>query len=136
MCEGKFIGCADCRQPYSASILNISALSFGALSKNVVLALNHGAKKGGFAHNTGEGGIWSYHLEAGGDLIWPIGTGYFGCRTPSGDFDATRFREQAQQESVRMIEFKLSQGAKPGHGGVLPGVKVSQEIAATRGIRA
>lgn len=129
------IGCADCRQPYSASILNISALSFGAISKNAVRALNRGARKGGFAHNTGEGGISSYHLEAGGDLIWQIGTGYFGCRTPDGGFDATRFREQARQESVRMIELKLSQGAKPGYGGVLPGVKVNREVAAIRGIR-
>ena len=130
------IGGTDCSQPYSASILNISAMSFGALSKNAVTALNRGAKKGGFAHNTGEGGISSYHLEAGGDLIWQIGTGYFGCRTPDGEFDANRFQEQARQENVRMIELKLSQGAKPGHGGVLPGVKVSHEIAAIRGITA
>ena len=129
------IGSADCSQPYNASILNISALSFGAISKNAVMALNRGAYKGGFAHNTGEGGISGYHLEAGGDLIWQIGTGYFGCRTPDGEFDASRFREQARQDSVRMIELKLSQGAKPGHGGVLPGVKVSHEIAAVRGIR-
>jgi len=130
------IGSADCRQPYSASLLNISALSFGAISKNAVLALNRGAGKGGFAHNTGEGGISSYHLEAGGDLVWQIGTGYFGCRTEAGGFDAGRFREQARLNSVRMIELKISQGAKPGHGGVLPGVKVSREIAEVRGIRA
>lgn len=130
------IGGSDCRQPYSASILNISALSFGAISKHAVLALNRGAAKGGFAHNTGEGGISSYHLEAGGDLVWQIGSGYFGCRTPDGGFDAARFQEQARQENVRMIELKLSQGAKPGYGGVLPGVKVSPEIAAIRGIPA
>jgi glutamate synthase domain-containing protein 2 len=130
------IGSGDCSQPYSASILNISALSFGAISKNAVRALNRGASKGGFSHNTGEGGISSYHLESGGDLVWQIGTGYFGCRTPEGEFDASRFREQARRESVRMIELKLSQGAKPGHGGVLPGVKVSREVAAIRGIRA
>jgi glutamate synthase domain-containing protein 2 len=130
------IGGSDCRQPYSASILNISALSFGAVSKHAVLALNRGAAKGGFAHNTGEGGISSYHLEAGGDLVWQIGTGYFGCRTPDGGFDGTRFQEQARQENVRMIELKLSQGAKPGYGGVLPGIKVSPEIAAIRGIPA
>lgn len=130
------IGGADCRKPYDASLLNISAMSFGALSKNAVLALNRGAKKGGFAHNTGEGGISRYHLEYGGDLIWQIGTGYFGCRTPDGRFDPGRFREQAALDVVRMIELKLSQGAKPGHGGVLPGVKVTEEIAAIRGLKA
>jgi len=130
------IGSADCRQPYSASLLNISALSFGAISKHAVLALNRGASKGGFAHNTGEGGISAYHLEAGGDLVWQIGTGYFGCRTEDGGFDASRFQEQARLKSVRMIELKISQGAKPGHGGVLPGVKVSREIAGIRGLRA
>lgn len=128
------IGGPDCRQPYSASLLNISAMSFGALSRNAVLALNRGAKKGGFAHNTGEGGLSPYHLEPGGDLIWQIGTGYFGCRTPDGDFDPQRFREQAALAAVRMIELKLSQGAKPGHGGVLPGVKVTEEIARIRGL--
>jgi len=130
------IGCPDCRRPYTASVLNISAMSFGAISKNAVRALNNGAKKGGFAHNTGEGGISPYHLEGGGDLIWQIGTGYFGCRTPDGGLDAAVFREKARLESVRMIELKLSQGAKPGHGGVLPGVKVTAEIAAIRGVRA
>jgi intracellular sulfur oxidation DsrE/DsrF family protein len=130
------IGCADCHQPYNASILNISALSFGAISKNALLALNRGAKTGGFANNTGEGGISSYHLEAGGDLIWQIGTGYLRCRTPDGDFGASRFREPARRESLRMIELMLSQGAKPGYSGVLPGVKVSREIAAIRGTRA
>jgi glutamate synthase domain-containing protein 2 len=128
------IGGQDSTQTYSASVLNVSAMSFGALSKNAVLALNRGAKAGGFAHNTGEGGIAPYHLHYGGDLIWQIGTGYFGCRTPGGDFDPARFREQAALDSVRMIELKLSQGAKPGHGGILPGAKVSREIAEIRGV--
>lgn len=124
----------DCAKPYSASRLNISALSFGALSSAAVRALNLGAKKGGFAHNTGEGGVSTYHLEAGGDLIWQIGTGYFGCRTKDGGFDAGLFHETASRESVRMIEIKLSQGAKPGHGGVLPACKVTYEIATIRGV--
>ena len=124
----------DRKQPYAASPLNISAMSFGALSKNAVLALNKGAKLGGFAHNTGEGGISPYHLEHGGDLIWQIGTGYFGCRNKDGSFDEGQFQQQAQQETVRMIELKLSQGAKPGHGGVLPGSKVNKEIAEARGV--
>ena len=128
------IGGPDCRQPYSCSLLNISAMSFGALSKNAVLALNAGAKAGGFAQNTGEGGLSPYHLQPGGDLIWQIGTGYFGCRTPDGRFDPDRFRDQAAHDAVRMIEIKLSQGVKPGHGGVLPGPKVSEEIAAIRGV--
>jgi glutamate synthase domain-containing protein 2 len=130
------IGGPDCQQPYSASLLNVSALSFGALSSNAVRALNRGARLGNFAHNTGEGGISPYHLEHGGDLIWQIGTGYFGCRSRDGSFDAGQFREHAAGESVRMIEIKLSQGAKPGHGGVLPGVKVSAEIARIRGLEA
>jgi glutamate synthase domain-containing protein 2 len=130
------IGGPDCSRPYSASLLNVSAMSFGALSKNAVLALNHGARKGGFAHNTGEGGISPYHLEPGGDLIWQVGTGYFGCRTKDGRFDPERFTEQSRRETVRMIELKISQGAKPGHGGILPGVKVSPEIAAIRGLPA
>jgi glutamate synthase domain-containing protein 2 len=130
------IGGPDCRHSYSASILNISAMSFGAISKNAVLALNQGARKGGFAHNTGEGGISPYHLQGSGDLIWQIGTGYFGCRTLDGHFDEDLFREQARQANVRMIELKLSQGAKPGHGSILPGVKVSDEIAAIRGVPA
>jgi glutamate synthase domain-containing protein 2 len=128
------IGGADCRQPYASSLLNISAMSFGALSSHAILALNGGASAGGFAHNTGEGGISPYHLKHGGDLIWQIGTGYFGCRTPDGRFDPDRFADQAALETVRMIELKLSQGAKPGHGGVLPGRKVSPEIAAIRGV--
>jgi len=128
------IGGPDCTRPYSASVLNISAMSFGALSKNAVLALNGGARIGGFAHNTGEGGLSPYHLEPGGDLIWQIGTGYFGCRTPDGGFDPARFQLQAAREAVKMIEVKLSQGAKPGHGGVLPGEKVTREIAEMRGV--
>ncbi|MFQ5738853.1 MAG: FMN-binding glutamate synthase family protein [Acidobacteriota bacterium] len=128
------VGGPACTQPYSASLLNTSAMSFGALSKNAVLALNRGAAKGGFAHNTGEGGISCYHLQPGGDLIWQVGTGYFGCRTCDGEFDPDQFARQAARESVRMIELKLSQGAKPGHGGILPAVKVSQEIARIRGV--
>ncbi|MFK7899344.1 MAG: glutamate synthase-related protein, partial [Cyclobacteriaceae bacterium] len=108
------IGNSQCKQPYESSILNISAMSFGSLSKNAVLALNKGAKIGGFAHNTGEGAISPYHLEPGGDLIWQIGTGYFGCRTKDGGFCADTFRKNAAQEAVKMIELKLSQGAKPG----------------------
>ncbi len=128
------IGGPDCKQPYSASILNISAMSYGSLSKNAVMALNGGAKKGGFAHNTGEGGISPYHLKPGGDLIWQIGTGYFGCRTESGTFDPEKFRVNAAQSAVKMIEIKISQGAKPGHGGILPGKKVNKEIAEIRGV--
>lgn len=128
------IGGRNCRQPYSSSRLNISAMSFGALSANAVMALNGGAAAGGFAHNTGEGGISRYHLKHGGDLIWQIGTGYFGCRTPDGRFDPERFEQVARGNTVRMIEIKLSQGAKPGAGGILPGAKVSAEIAEARGI--
>ncbi len=128
------VGGPDCLQPYSASILNISAMSFGALSKNAILALNSGAKDGGFAHNTGEGGVSPYHLEFGGDLIWQIGTGYFGCRDAAGCFSPKLFREMALREAVKMIEIKLSQGAKPGHGGILPAAKNSPEIAAMRGV--
>lgn len=128
------IGGRDCTQPYEASLLNISAMSFGALSANAIRALNKGARLGGFAHDTGEGSISPYHREHGGDLIWEIGSGYFGCRTPDGRFDEARFVEQACDPQVKMIEIKLSQGAKPGHGGVLPGAKVSPEIAATRGV--
>jgi len=128
------IGERRCSQPYSASMLNVSAMSFGSLSKNAVLALNGGAKLGGFAHNTGEGGLSPNHLQPGGDLIWQIGTGYFGCRTPEGNFDPDRFAQQANRESVKMIEVKLSQGAKPGHGGILPAAKVTREIAQIRGV--
>ncbi|WP_428416395.1 FMN-binding glutamate synthase family protein [Methylibium sp.] len=124
----------DRAQPYSASIFNISAMSFGALSANAILALNAGAKRGGFAHDTGEGSISRYHREHGGDLIWEIGSGYFGCRHDDGSFSEERFAETARDPQVKMIELKLSQGAKPGHGGVLPGPKVTQEIAAARGV--
>jgi glutamate synthase domain-containing protein 2 len=127
-------GVQPCTQPYSASVFNISAMSFGALSANAVLALNQGAKIGGFAHDTGEGSISQYHRVHGGDLIWEIGSGYFGCRNADGTFSAERFVEQATQPQVKMIEVKLSQGAKPGHGGVLPGAKVTPEIAAARGV--
>ena len=124
----------DRAQPYSASIFNISAMSFGALSANAILALNAGAKRGGFAHDTGEGSISRYHREHGGDLIWEIGSGYFGCRHDDGSFSEERFAETARDPQVKMIELKLSQGAKPGHGGVLPGPKVTLEIAAARGV--
>lgn len=128
------IGGPQCKQPYSASIFNISAMSFGALSANAIRALNQGAKRGHFAHDTGEGSISPYHREQGGDLIWELGSGYFGCRTKDGGFDPLRFAEQAQSPQVRMIEIKLSQGAKPGHGGILPKHKVTLEIANTRGV--
>jgi glutamate synthase domain-containing protein 2 len=128
------IGDDDCDQPYRASIFNISAMSFGSLSANAIRALNKGAKLGGFAHDTGEGGISPHHREFGGDLIWEIGSGYFGCRTADGNFDPIRFAEQASDPQVRMIEIKLSQGAKPGLGGILPAAKVTAEIALTRGI--
>jgi glutamate synthase domain-containing protein 2 len=123
-------------QPYSASLFNISAMSFGALSANAILALNRGAKRGNFAHDTGEGSISAYHRENGGDLIWEIGSGYFGCRNDDGSFSEERFVANATQPQVKMIELKLSQGAKPGHGGVLPGPKVTLEIAAARGVPA
>ncbi|BBM87469.1 glutamate synthase-related protein [Candidatus Uabimicrobium amorphum] len=128
------IGSDDCKKPYSASIFNISAMSYGSLSKTAVLSLNAGAKIGGFAHNTGEGGISPYHLEHGGDLIWQIGTGYFGCRTSKGDFCEELFAKNSQQDSVKMIEIKLSQGAKPGHGGILPAAKVTEEISKIRNV--
>ncbi len=126
------VGGPQCKQPYSASRLNISAMSFGALSKNAILALNKGAKISGFAHNTGEGGLSQYHLEGGGDITWQIGTGYFGCRDAEGNFDADLFAEKAQHEHVKMIEIKLSQGAKPSHGGILPAEKLTKEIAEIR----
>ncbi len=127
-------GGPDCSKPYSASHLNVSAMSFGALSNRAVLALNEGARKGGFAHNTGEGGVSRYHLEPGGDLIWQFGTGYFGCRAKDGSFDPERYRETVANEKIRMVELKLSQGAKPGHGGILPAAKVTPEIAEARGL--
>ncbi|TDO00104.1 MULTISPECIES: FMN-binding glutamate synthase family protein [Halomonas] len=120
-------------RPYSASVFNISAMSFGALSANAISALNDGAREGGFYHDTGEGAISPYHRR-GGDLVWEIGSGYFGCRDESGRFDPERFRRNARQEGVKMIEIKLSQGAKPGHGGILPAAKVTPEIASTRGV--
>lgn len=129
------IGGTDCRQPYSASVLNISAMSFGALSSNAIRALNKGAKIGNFAHNTGEGGVTPFHLEHQGDLIWQIGTGYFGCRTEIGFFCEKTFAETAVHDNIKMIEIKLSQGAKPGHGGILPAAKNTPEIAAIRGVK-
>jgi glutamate synthase domain-containing protein 2 len=121
-------------QPYLASVFNISAMSFGALSANAIMALNEGARRGGFAHDTGEGSISRYHRENGGDLIWEIGSGYFGCRHADGSFSEEHFAHNAALAQVKLIEIKLSQGAKPGHGGVLPGVKVSPEIAEARGV--
>ena len=129
------VGGDDCRQKYSASILNISAMSFGSLSTAAVTALNRGAKQGNFYHNTGEGGISPYHLQ-GGDLVWQVGTGYFGCRDSNGRFDAALFSENAARDSVRMIELKLSQGAKPGRGGILPADKNTAEIARIRAVEA
>ena len=126
------IGGEQCTQPYSASVLNISAMSFGALGQAAVRAMNKGAKAGNFAHDTGEGGLSRYHKEAGGDLIWQIGTGYFGCRDANGDFDPEAFRTNAALPQVKMIEIKVSQGAKPGHGGILPAAKVTEEIAEAR----
>ncbi|OVZ65825.1 FMN-binding glutamate synthase family protein [Pigmentiphaga sp. NML030171] len=128
------VGGPDCTQPYSASIFNISAMSFGALSANAVTALNTGARKGNFAHDTGEGGISRYHRAPGGDLVWNIGSGYFGCRDADGSFSEEAFVANATSPQVRMIEIKLSQGAKPGHGGILPGAKVTPEIAEARGV--
>ncbi|MBL9058350.1 MAG: FMN-binding glutamate synthase family protein, partial [Rhodobacteraceae bacterium] len=119
---------------YSCSLLNISAMSYGALSPNAVRALNKGAKAGGFFHDTGEGGISPYHRESGGDLVWELGSGYFGARGADGGFDPARFAATAADPQIRMIEIKLSQGAKPGHGGVLPAAKITAEIAAIRGI--
>lgn len=130
-----WIGNNQCLQPYHASIYNIGAMSYGALSKTAITALNEGAKLGGFAHNTGEGGISEYHLK-GGDLIWQIGTGYFGCRDEKGRFDSLAFRKNALRPQVKMIELKLSQGAKPGHGGILPALKNTPEIAAIRQVKA
>jgi glutamate synthase domain-containing protein 2 len=126
------VGNKDCKQPYQASILNISAMSFGSLSSQAVEALNAGAKIGGFAHNTGEGGLSPYHLKHGGDIIWQIGTGYFGARDEEGKFSAEAFQKNAMRPEVKMIELKLSQGAKPGHGGILPAKKNTLEVAAIR----
>jgi glutamate synthase domain-containing protein 2 len=123
-----------CAQPYSASVFNISAMSFGSLSASAIRALNAGAKRGGFYHDTGEGSLSPYHREGGGDIVWEIGSGYFGCRTAEGGFDPDKFAAVAREPQVKMVELKLSQGAKPGHGGVLPAAKVTPEIAATRGV--
>jgi glutamate synthase domain-containing protein 2 len=128
------VGGPSCARPYEASVFNVSAMSFGALSANAIRALNQGARMGRFAHDTGEGSISVHHREHGGDLIWEIGSGYFGCRDAQGRFDPDRFAENARGEQVKMIEVKLSQGAKPGHGGVLPAAKVSPEIAQARGV--
>lgn len=128
------IGNDQCRQPYSASVFNISAMSFGSLSANAIRALNTGARLGNFSHDTGEGSISRYHREGGGDIVWEIASGYFGCRDEHGSFDPDRFARQATEAQVKMIEIKLSQGAKPGHGGILPAPKVSPEIAETRGV--
>jgi glutamate synthase domain-containing protein 2 len=128
------VGGKDCTQPYHISLFNVSAMSFGALSANAVLALNWGAKMGGFAHDTGEGSISRHHRTHGGDLIWEIGSGYFGCRDAQGHFSPERFVENVRSPQVKMVEIKLSQGAKPGHGGVLPGPKVTEEIAEARGV--
>ena len=135
LCDDDFrvtVGGPQSKQPYSASVLNISAMSYGSLSKNAILALSQGAAKGNFYHNTGEGSISDYHWEGGADLVWQIGTGYFGCRTEDGCFNPDAFEEKANNSQVKMIELKLSQGAKPGHGGVLPAVKNNEEIARIR----
>lgn len=128
------IGGQDCRQPYSASVFNISAMSYGSLSANAVRSLNRGAKLGNFAHDTGEGGFSPYHQENGGDIIWELGSGYFSARNPDGSFSPERFAEVAANPQIKMVELKLSQGAKPGHGGVLPAAKITREIARIRGI--
>lgn len=128
------VGGPECGRPYSASVFNISAMSFGALSDNAIRALNTGAKRGGFAHDTGEGGVSSYHRENGGDLIWEIGSGYFGCRHRDGNFNPDEFARISSDEQIKMVELKISQGAKPGHGGVLPAAKVSEEISRIRGV--
>ena len=134
--ENRVIFGGDCTKPYSASRLNISGISFGAISPNAIRALNKGAKIGNFAHNTGEGAISPYHLENGGDIIWQIGTGYFGCRYKNGRFNPEAFAENSSDDIVKMVELKLSQGAKPAHGGILPGVKVTEEIARIRMLEA
>lgn len=128
------VGGPDCTKPYEMALLNVSAMSFGALSANAIRALNAGAKAGGFAHDTGEGGLTDHHLAAGGDLIWELGSGYFGARTKDGDFDPAMFADKAAHDAVRCVSLKLSQGAKPGIGGVLPGAKVTAEIAAARNV--
>lgn len=128
------VGNSQCKKPYSASILNISAMSYGSLSPNAILALNEGANLGGFAHNTGEGGLSPHHEAGGGDLFWQIGTAYFGCRNDDGTFSPEKFAKRVSLPAVKMVEIKLSQGAKPGHGGILPAAKVTEEISAIRGV--
>lgn len=128
------VGTAQCTKPYDVALLNISAMSFGSLGAKAIEALNLGAKLGNFYHDTGEGGFSPYHSIHGGDIVWELGSGYFGCRDEAGRFDPTRFRDRAQNDQVRMIEIKLSQGAKPGHGGILPASKITEEIAQTRGV--
>ena len=130
------VGGPECLKPYSMSVLNVSAMSFGALSANAIVALNKGAALGGFAQDTGEGGVSPYHRQGGGDIVWEIGSGYFGCRTRDGRFDPEKFVAVAADDQIKMVEIKLSQGAKPGHGGVLPGPKVTEEIASIRGVEA
>ena len=129
------VGNKDCKKPYSASIFNISAMSYGSLSKNAIEALNLGAYDGGFAHNTGEGGVSPYHLKHNGDLIYQVGTGYFGCRAEDGNFDPDKFKKTVNHKNIKMVELKISQGAKPGHGGILPAVKNNTEIAEIRGVK-
>ncbi|MEX1234303.1 MAG: FMN-binding glutamate synthase family protein [Roseovarius sp.] len=128
------VGHDQTSKPYSASVLNVSAMSFGSLSANAIRALNIGAAKGGYYHDTGEGGVSDHHTQHGGDLVWELGSGYFGARTEDGNFDPGRFRDTAARDQIKMTEIKLSQGAKPGHGGMLPGTKVTEEIARVRGI--
>ncbi|MCF8166547.1 MAG: FMN-binding glutamate synthase family protein [Rhodoferax sp.] len=128
------VGGAKCLMPYDISLFNVSAMSFGSLSGNAIMALNKGAKMGGFAHDTGEGSVSDYHRRYGGDLIWELGSGYFGCRKADGSFDPALFAKVASEPQIKMIEIKISQGAKPGHGGVLPAAKITPEIAKTRGI--
>lgn len=128
------VGGPECKQPYEASIYNCSAMSFGAISPEAIRAINRGAKHEHFYHNTGEGGLSKHHLKEGGDIVWQIGTGYFGCRAKDGGFDAEKFKENASHEQVKMIEIKISQGAKPSHGAILPGAKVTEEIAEARGV--
>ena len=130
------VGGPECLKPYSMSVLNVSAMSFGALSANAIVALNKGAALGGFAQDTGEGGVSPYHRQGGGDIVWEIGSGYFGCRTRDARFDPEKFVAVAADDQIKMVEIKLSQGAKPGHGGVLPGPKVTEEIASIRGVEA
>ncbi|CAN5566710.1 FMN-binding glutamate synthase family protein [soil metagenome] len=128
------IGNHQCKQPYSASIFNISAMSYGSLSAPAIRSLNGGAKLGGFYHNTGEGGVTPHHLEPGGDVVWQIGTGYFSCRNADGTFNSEKFQKRSNHPNIKMIEIKLSQGAKPSHGGILPAAKVTAEIAEIRGV--